>query len=153
MGDDFDDFVQDLQNQILEETRAAYGDVAFQRWLKPLYTGRIDLADGHGRVTGSCGDTMEIFLRFENGKVKQASFQTDGCGSSTVCGSFAAELALGKSPDELVAVTAETILEILGGLPDEDRHCAFLAADALQESLDDYMKRFSRTGEKENSGR
>lgn len=141
MSDDFDDFVNDLQDQIFEETKAAYGEVAFQRWLKPLYMGRMDLADGYGRVTGSCGDTVEIFLRFEKGKVKQATFQTDGCGSSTVCGSFAAELAMGKTPDELTDITGETILEILGGLPEEDRHCAFLAADALQESLHNFMMR------------
>lgn len=144
MSDDFDDFVNDLQNQIFEDTKATYGDVAFQRWLKPLYMERMDMADGYGRVTGSCGDTMEIFLRFEKGRVKHASFQTDGCGSSTVCGSFAAELALGKTPDELIDITGETILEILGGLPEEDRHCAFLAVDALHESLDHYMRHYSR---------
>ncbi|MBW2093511.1 MAG: iron-sulfur cluster assembly scaffold protein [Deltaproteobacteria bacterium] len=149
MADDFDDFVHELQDQIFEETKAAYGEVAFQRWLKPLYMGRIDLADGYGRVTGSCGDTVEIFLRFEKGKVKQASFQTDGCGSSTVCGSFAAELALGKTPDELAEISGETILEILGGLPEEDRHCAFLAADALQESLENYMAH--QSGKKKNA--
>jgi len=29
MSEDFDDFVEGLQNQIFEETRAAYGDIAF----------------------------------------------------------------------------------------------------------------------------
>lgn len=33
------------------------------------------------------------------------------------------------------------ILEILGGLPEEDRHCAFLAAETLQAALDDYMRK------------
>ena len=99
MSKDFDNFVEGLQNQIFEETRAAYGEVAFQRWLKPLYVGAMDNPDGHGRITGSCGDTVQIFLKFKNEKVKEASFQTDGCGSSTVCGSFAAEMALGKSLD------------------------------------------------------
>ena len=142
--DNFDKLVDDLQNQIFEETKEAYGDVAFQRWLAPLYKGRIDLPDGYGRVTGSCGDTVEIFLRFENGKIKETSFETDGCGSSTICGSFAAELAIGKTPDDLTDVTGETILEILGGLPEEDRHCAFLAVNALQEALKNYMQRFHR---------
>jgi len=142
--DNFDKLVDDLQNQIFEETKEAYGDVAFQRWLAPLYKGRIDLPDGYGRVTGSCGDTVEIFLRFENGKIQEASFETDGCGSSTICGSFAAELAIGKTPDDLADITGETILEILGGLPEEDRHCAFLAVNALQEALKNYMQRFHR---------
>jgi len=139
MSKDLDDFVKGLQDQIFEETRAAYGDVAFQRWLKPLYMGSMDNPDGYGRITGSCGDTMEIFLKFENDKVKEASFKTDGCGSSTVCGSFAVELALGKSPDEIFDITGESILKKLGSLPEEDRHCAFLSADALQEALNEYM--------------
>ena len=139
MSKEFDDFVEGLQNQIYEETRADYGQVAFQRWLKPLYMGAFDNPDGHGRITGSCGDTMQIFLIFENDKVKEASFQTDGCGSSTVCGSFAAELSLGKSPDEILDITGEAILKELGGLPEEDKHCAFLSADALHEALNDYM--------------
>jgi nitrogen fixation NifU-like protein len=72
--------------------------------------------------------------------VKEATFQTDGCGSSTVCGSFAAELAHGRNPDEIAEITGEMILGVLGGLPEEDRHCAFLAAETLQEALDDYMR-------------
>ena len=139
MSKDFDDFVEGLQNEIFEETRAAYGDIAFQRWLKPLYMGLMDNPDGYGCLTGSCGDTMQIFLKFKNEQVKDASFITDGCGSSVVCGSFAAEMALGKSPDELLDITGESILQKVGGLPEEDKHCAFLSAEALQEALNDYM--------------
>ena len=148
MSENFDDFVEGLQNQIFEETRAAYGDIAFQRWLKPLYMGSINNPDGYGRVTGSCGDTMQIFLKFENNIVQEASFQTDGCGSSAVCGSFAVELSLGKSPDDIMEITGESILQKIGGLPEEDKHCAFLSADTLQEALNDYMvKGKQRDGE------
>jgi nitrogen fixation protein NifU and related proteins len=150
MSDPIDDFVEGLQAQIFEETRAAYGETAFQRWLKPLHAGAIDQADGYGRVTGPCGDTMEIFLQFEEDKVKKASFHTDGCGSSTVCGSFAAELAHGKTPDELLEITGERILEVLGGLPKEDRHCAFLAAESLHEALNDHMTRQAKKGPDES---
>ena len=71
MSKDLDDFVKGLQNQIFEETKADYGDVAFQRWLKPLYMGAMDNPDGHGRITGSCGDTMQIFLNFKMRKSKR----------------------------------------------------------------------------------
>jgi nitrogen fixation NifU-like protein len=139
MSSELDDFVQDLQNRIYDETKEAYGDVAFERWLNPLYMGPMDNPDGHGRVTGTCGDTMQIFLKFENDRIKEASFQTDGCGSSAVCGSFAAEMAIGKNPDEITEITGEKILEKLGGLPKEDEHCAFLSAETLQEALHEYM--------------
>ncbi len=141
MSDSFDDFVNELQNQIHDETRKAYGDAGFERWLNPLYAGTMENADGYGRVTGSCGDTMEIYLRFEGDKVGEALFRTDGCGASTVCGSFAAELAQGLTPDELIEISGESILKKLGALTEEDQHCAFLAAETLQEALNDYMIR------------
>jgi nitrogen fixation protein NifU and related proteins len=129
-----------LQDQINTETRAAYGQRGFERWRNPRYRGVLENPDGYARITGSCGDTMQIFLRFQNDRVKEATFQTDGCGSSTVCGSFAAELALGRNPDELAEVAGETILDLLGNLPEEDRHCAYLAAETLQAALDNYMR-------------
>jgi len=144
MADEFDDFTRALQDQIYEETRVAYGELAFERWLNPLYAGVIHDADGSGSITGTCGDTMEIFLKFEEGSVKEATFQTDGCGCSAICGSFAAELAHGRSPDEIADITGETILDVLGGLPKEDRHCAFLAAETLQEALHNYMRKQHR---------
>jgi nitrogen fixation protein NifU and related proteins len=140
-GDKLDDFVEKMQAQIFEETREAYGEIAFQRWLNPLNIGPLQNPDGYARVTGSCGDTMEIFLKFENDRVKEASFQTDGCGASTACGSFAAELAIGKTPDELVDVTGEEILKTLVHFPKEDEHCSFLAAGTLLDALNDYMTR------------
>ena len=139
MEEEFEDFVKQLQDQIFEETKEAYGQIVFERWQAPLYMGKIENPDGYARLTGSCGDTMEIFLKFEEGKVIDASFVTDGCGSSTACASFAAEMALGKNPDELIEITGETILKRVGGLPKEDEHCAFLAGETLQEALNCYM--------------
>ncbi len=141
MNTSIDDLVANLQDQIFEDARNAYGELGFQRWRKPLYRGRIQGPDGYGRLTGTCGDTMEIFLKFENEKVANAAFLTDGCGASTVCGSFAAELAMGKTPEELTDVTGDRILETLGVFPEEDTHCAYLAAETLQEALADYMKK------------
>jgi nitrogen fixation protein NifU and related proteins len=142
---ELDNFVNDLQNQIFDEARTAYGEIGFNRWRNPLYMGAMRDADGHGCITGSCGDTMEIFLKFENNKVEKASFQTNGCGSSTICGSFAAEMAIGKTPDELLEITGEKILQTLSVFPKEDEHCAFLAAETLQEALNDFMKKLAKS--------
>ncbi len=137
--DNFDDFVNNLQEQIFDEARDAYGEKGFERWHNPRFNGKMEFPDGHSRITGECGDTMEIFLKFENDHVKQASYFTDGCASSSICGSFAAELAIGKDPDELTDISGVTVLEKIGRLPASDRHCADLAAATLQEALSDYM--------------
>jgi nitrogen fixation NifU-like protein len=141
MSDKLDDFVTKLQEKIFDDTIKDYGQKAFDRWINPSYMHSMENSDGYGRIAGPCGDTMEIFLRFDKGKVAEASFLTDGCGPSMICGSLAAELALGKNPDELTEITDETILETVGGLPDEDRHCAILAANTLREARDHYIKR------------
>jgi nitrogen fixation NifU-like protein len=141
MTDPLDEFTQQLQADIYADAEKTYGPVVFERWRRPLYMGSLDRPDGYGRVTGSCGDTMQIFLKFENDRVQQASFITDGCGTSTVCGSFAAELSLAKTPDDIVEITGDTILKILGDLPEEERHCAFLAAETLQAAVADYLQR------------
>ena len=139
MGGSMDDFVHELQNQIMEELKEAYGEKAYQRWVNITNMGSIRDPDGYACLKGMCGDTMEIFLKFGGERVKDASFQTDGCGSSQVCGSFAAEMAVGRNPEELLEITGDAIKEVSGGLPDDDAHCAFLAAETLQEALNDYM--------------
>jgi nitrogen fixation NifU-like protein len=130
---------KDLKDLILEELRRAHGLVLLQRLLHLRFMGTMDEPDGYAVITGSCGDIIEIFLRFENDRVKEASFQTDGCGSTAVCASLAAEIAHGKNPDELLEITGDAILEKLGGLPKKNEHCAFLAATTVQEALNDYM--------------
>ena len=87
---------------------------------------------------------MEIFLKFDGEQVKEALFQTDGCGSSIACASFAAELAMGKTPDQILEITGESILNELAGLPEDQQHCAFLAAETLEAALHDYMTRHNK---------
>ncbi len=141
MDEGFDQFVQQLQDQVYEETKTEFGEIIYNRWREPKYMGRMDLADAHARVTGSCGDTMEMFLRFGDGRVVSASFLADGCGPSVVCGSYAAELAMGKPPEEVANISGEIILNILGGLPEEYSHCAFLAAQTLRQAVLEYTDR------------
>ena len=84
MSDGVEDFVQDLKEQMFEETKKAYGEIAFERWLNPVFIGPMKDPDGYACLRGGCGDTMEFFLKFEDNRVLEASFQTGGCGSSTV---------------------------------------------------------------------
>ena len=82
---------------------------------------------------------MEIYLQFEDNLIQKVSFLTDGCGSSVACGSVAAELATDKEFDEAVLIGGDTILKVLKGLPEEEHHCAYLAAEALQVALHEWM--------------
>lgn len=135
----FEKVVQQLQEQSFAEARAAFGEKGFKRWLNPSFNGPIPDADSHARIRGGCGDSMEIFLKFENNRVKKASYMTDGCGSSALCGSFTAELAHGKNPEELFDLRPEDVLEAIGTFPDQDTHCAKLSILTLHEALNRYL--------------
>lgn len=58
---------------------------------------------------------------------------------SSACGAAAAKLALHRTPEELADVDYVAIERTVGVLPEEDRHCATLAAGALQEALKNYL--------------
>jgi len=134
-------FIEELKKEILEETKRAYGEKAFHRWMEPLFEGALANPDGYARLKSSCGDSMELFLKFDGERVSEASFRTAGCGASAVCGSYAAEMALDKSPGDILEITGESILESLGGLPREEEHIATLAAQTLQAALQDFISK------------
>lgn len=136
---EFEKLVQQLQNQSFEDARTTFGEKGFNRWRNPRYNGPMAEADSHARIRGGCGDTMEIFLKFEDNRVIHASYVTDGCGSSALCGSFTAELAHGKSPEELFELQPEDILETIGTFPEQDAHCAKLSILTLHEALNQYL--------------
>ena len=110
--------------------------------------GKMTNATCKGRITGTCGDSMEIYLRIRNDHIQEASFFTEGCGASVACGSLAAELASGKNLDEAAQIGGDAILEALGGLPEEEVHCAYLAAETLQVALHEWMSQGSKAEEK-----
>jgi len=143
MKDGLEDFVHGLKEQMFEETKKAYGEIAFNRWQNPLFVGPLEDPDGYGSLRGVCGDTMEFFLKFEGDRVVEASFQSAGCGSSTVCGSFAAEIAIGKKSDEIQKMTGKAVIQKLGSIPKDDEHLAFLAVETLQKALNDYLTKKS----------
>ena len=64
---------------------------------------------------------------------------TDGCGSSSVAGSFTAELATGKTIEEVFELTGADVLKEIGSFPEAEEHCAYLAVQTLQEALNEYM--------------
>jgi nitrogen fixation NifU-like protein len=138
---DLDAFVANLQGRVIRDARELYSEEVVRRWLDTPHAGVMDDPDARARITGPCGDTMEVFLAASDGRVAGASFVTDGCAPTIACGSTACDLALGRPVAELVEVTQETILAALGGLPEESRHCALLAATALQAAGRDWASR------------
>lgn len=109
-------------------------------WLNP----QVDNPDGRACITGTCGDTMEIRLKFSADRVVETSQWTDGCAHSLNCVCAASGLAMGKDPDEIIEIDTDMIQRHVGGLPRDHMHCAELAYETLQAALDDYMRKQTR---------
>lgn len=129
-----------LQEQMERDILAAYGPTVLDHWKNPRNVGLLENPDGYARLSGTCGDTMEMSVRVDRDIVVGCGFATDGCGATVVCGSTATWLATNRTIIEaLGAVTTRGILELLGGLPEGDVHCAELAAETLRRALADYL--------------
>jgi nitrogen fixation NifU-like protein len=106
--------------------------------MRPRHYGPLHRFNGHARVTGPCGDTMEFWLLVREGTVERVSFVTDGGDPSLACGSMATCLVQGAGVDGAATIGPQDILHALGGLPEQISHCAVLAARTLRAAYEDY---------------
>jgi nitrogen fixation NifU-like protein len=75
--------------------------------------------DGYGKRTGTCGDTVEMFLTVRRNKIHKVFFVTDGCINTHACANC---------------------INFLETLPDEHTHCAELAVGALYLALVNFQE-------------
>lgn len=141
---EFDAIINKIQNEVYEEAKVALGEKGFDRWRNPKFCGPIKNPDGYACLTGQCGDTMEMYIRVSGSSVKQVGYMTDGCSSSSIAGSFAAEIALGKTFEEVLDLQAKDVLDCIGTFPKEEEHCAHLSIRTLQEALNVYLMKMAK---------
>ncbi|NSW85971.1 MAG: iron-sulfur cluster assembly scaffold protein [Syntrophobacteraceae bacterium] len=133
-----------LEKEVSRVTGKTYGNSgegALTFHVNMSLFGRMPSPTSSARITGPCGETMEVYLKIHKDRIEQASFFTDGCGASIVCGATASEKAAGRSIDEAALIDGDAILEFVGGLPEDHRHCAFLAAETLQAAIHNHLAR------------
>lgn len=107
--------------------------------LSYLFTPQMKQPDGSAKVTGNCGDTMEIGLRIDQGKVVETHTWTDGCSMSKQCVDSTARIVLNKPVEQIREYNMTHIIEEVGRVSDDHLHCAQLAEITLQKALDDYL--------------
>jgi nitrogen fixation NifU-like protein len=121
---------------------SAYSKEVLKRFTSPKNYGEIKNPDGKGKVGNpKCGDLMEVYLRIENGKIKDIKFQTFGCVAAIAASDVLCELAKGKTIQEAKKINNKTILKKLKGLPLIKLHCSVLGEEALKAAIEDYEKK------------
>lgn len=119
-----------------------YTDTTIDHFQSPRNIGRMDDADGVGMVGDpACGDFLTIYIKVVDQVIEDVSYLVFGCAAAIASGSMTTELAKGKTVAEATKITEEDIVEYLGGLPENKKHCSNLVAGALREAIADYTQR------------
>ena len=121
---------------------SVYSDKVMDHFANPRNVGEIEDANGIGEVgNAKCGDIMKMYIKVEDGIVKDVKFKTFGCGSAIATSSMATELIKGKPLEEALTLTNKAVVEALDGLPAHKIHCSVLAEQAIKAAIADYYTR------------
>lgn len=123
-------------------SQGPYSDTVIDHFENPRNMGEIKEADGEAQVGNpACGDVTRIFLKIEDDRIVDVKFKTFGCAAAIASSSMTTELIKGKTLDEALKLTNETVAQQLGGLPAAKMHCSVMAEEALRAAIEDYRKK------------
>ena len=115
---------------------AGFSEAVLDHFRNPRNSGELSNATHRVEVTNPvCGDVLRLAARVEGERIYEARFLCRGCTTAIACASWATEFLAGKTMHEARGLSTEIISTGLGGLPEETKHGAALAADAVKALL------------------
>ena len=91
-----------------------YSEKVMEHFTNPRNVGEMPDANGVGEVgNAKCGDIMRMYLKIEDGIIKDVSFKTFGCGAAIATSSMATELIKGKSIEDALKLTNSAVVEAM----------------------------------------
>ena len=123
-----------------------YSEKVLDHFANPRNIGVIENANVVVKVGDpGCGDGLLIYLRIDDDRICDIKYKIYGCGAAIATSSIASEMAMGRSLDEVLLITEESIAAALDGLPEEKLHCSNLAAGALHAAVRHYRAKLAET--------
>jgi nitrogen fixation NifU-like protein len=149
------------QNQDVDQTDAAavkemlsgsgYSIKAIDYYIKKPHLGFLADPDHVSEMTGTCGDTMKIFLKVDQGIIVDAKYQVLGCPGAVTAAMAAVDLIKGKSLEYAKSINDGDIFKLLEEIPAKKHHCIQLAVKILNKALDEYQSGRGSTGTMEST--
>lgn len=128
----------------VEKVESKYAADVLDHFNNPRNVGSFknDKEVGTGVVGApACGDVLKFQIKVnDKGIIEDAKFKAFGCGSAIASSSLATELVKGKSIEDSLKISNETIAKKLS-LPPIKLHCSMLAEDAIKAAINDYKSK------------
>jgi nitrogen fixation NifU-like protein len=104
---------------------------------EPFHRGRCPGAThAHEDENPLCGDVVRVELALDDGAVRDAYFDGDGCCISQAAASMLIEAINGRPVDEVKAISAQDMLALFGAkLTPNRQKCCLLSWRALQSAF------------------
>ena len=119
-----------------------YSEKVMDHFTNPRNVGEIENADGIGEVGNPvCGDMMTFYIKVKDNRLEDVKFKTFGCGAAIAVSSMVSEMAKGKTIEEVMKITPQSVADMLEGLPKNKFHCSNLGAQALHKAIEDYQSK------------
>jgi nitrogen fixation protein NifU and related proteins len=126
------------ETKAIEEMLSAsgYSKKAIDYYINKPHMGLVPDADIASEMTGTCGDTMGITIKTENGIVQDAKYQVMGCAGAISAAMAVVDLIKGKDLDYARSINDGTVFKVLEEIPVKKHHCIQLAVKTLHKALD-----------------
>lgn len=126
------------ETEAIEEmlTASGYSKTAINYYINKPHMGQIPDADIISEMTGTCGDTMGIYIKMDNGVVGDAKYQVMGCAGAISAAMAVVDLIKGKDLDFARSIDDGTVYKVLQEIPVKKHHCIQLAVKTLHKALD-----------------
>jgi len=127
-----------------------YSEKVMEHFMNPRNVGEIENPDGIGEEGNPvCGDMMTFYIKVKDNRLDDVKFKTFGCGAAIAVSSMVSEMAKGKTLEEAISITPQSVAAELEGLPKNKFHCSNLGAQALRKAIEDYLSKKNTKGGKE----
>ena len=117
---------------------SGYSEKAINYFLEKKNMGSLSDADQVSELTGTCGDTMKIYLKVEEGRIKDAKIQVLGCPGAVASAMAAIDIIKGKTLDEVQGLQDRDIFRMLEDIPVQKTHCIRLTNKTIQKAIKEY---------------
>ncbi len=120
---------------------SVYSEIILDYYKNPVNFGKIKGADveAHGG-NATCGDTVDLFIKFEGKIIKDIKFTGQGCAISRAGACVLTEIAKGKTVDEVLEFLPDEIFSPLGGVIQTRIKCSLLGLNVIKKALSSWKK-------------